>query len=88
MTIEYTAYERPRRLASATHLATMEIRGELTFDSVPAGTRMRWSWDVAPQGLLKLATPLVTSLGRRQETAIWTGLKRYLEGQASSGGTV
>jgi hypothetical protein len=88
MTIEYTAYERPRRLASATHLATMEIRGELSFAPVPAGARMRWSWDVAPQGLLKLATPLVARLGRRQETTIWTGLKRYLEGQALSGSMV
>jgi hypothetical protein len=66
----------------------MQIRGELTFDRVPVGTRMRWSWDVAPQGLLKLATPLVARLGRRQEAAIWTGLRRYLEEQASSGGTV
>ena len=82
MTIEFTAYERPRRLASATHLAAMEIRGELTFEPVPAGTRMRWSWNLAPRGLLRLATPLVAYLGRRQEAAIWAGLKRYLEGQA------
>ena len=82
MTIECTAYERPHRLASATHLAAMAIRGELTFEPVPAGTWMRWSWDLAPKGLLTLATPLVAYLGRRQEAAIWAGLKRYLEGQA------
>ncbi|MGN6561855.1 MAG: SRPBCC family protein [Thermomicrobiales bacterium] len=80
MIIEFTAYERPHRITSATHLATMESRGELTFDPVPAGTRMRWSWDVAPQGLLKMAPPLVARLGRRQEAASWAGPKRYLEG--------
>ncbi len=32
MTFEFTGYERPRRLASTTHLSAMEIRGELTFE--------------------------------------------------------
>jgi uncharacterized protein YndB with AHSA1/START domain len=81
MTTENTDYDRPRRLASTTRLATMDIQGGLTFDPVPEGTRMRWSWDVAPRGLLKLATPMVARIGGRQERAIWTGLKRVLEGQ-------
>lgn len=81
MTIEFTAYERPRRLASATHLATMDIQGILTFDPVPEGARMRWSWELEPQGMLKLMTPLVAWVGRRQEESIWAGLKRYLEAQ-------
>ena len=41
MTVEFTDYERPRRLASTTHLSAMEIRGSLTFEPVPEGTRMR-----------------------------------------------
>jgi hypothetical protein len=57
MTILWTGYERPRRLASTTQLSTMDIRGALTFDPAPAGTRMRWSWQVQPRGLLKLMTP-------------------------------
>ena len=81
MTIECTSYERPQRLASTTHLATMDIQGTLTFDPLPAGTRMRWAWQVQPCGLLKLLTPLVARMGRRQEQTIWTGLKRVLEGQ-------
>jgi hypothetical protein len=82
LAVEITAYERPRRLASATHLSTMEIRGTLAFDPVPEGTRMRWSWDVEPRGIFKLMTPLVARVGRRQEATIWAGLKRYLEEQA------
>jgi uncharacterized protein YndB with AHSA1/START domain len=81
MTIEFTAYEPPRLLASSTHLSNMDIQGTLTFDPVPAGTRMRWSWELYPKGVLKLLTPLVARLGRRQEQAIWTGLKQYLEEQ-------
>jgi len=40
---------------------------------------MRWSWDVRPRGLLRLITPLVGMMGRRQERVIWGGLKRLLE---------
>ena len=89
MTIEFTGYERPRRLASTTGLATLDIQGVLTFEPVPGGTRMRWSWDVAPRGLLKLMSPLVVRVGARQERAIWTGLKQLLEARdapTSAGG--
>lgn len=79
MTIEFTTYERPRRLGSSTHLSTMEIDGMLTFEPVPAGTRMRWFWDLHPHGAPKFLTPLVTYIGERQEKGLWTGLKRYLE---------
>jgi polyketide cyclase/dehydrase/lipid transport protein len=79
MTIEFTEYARPRRLASRTTLATMDISGTLTFDPDPGGTRLRWSWDVEPKGLLRAAGPVIAWMGRRQEKAIWTGLKTYLE---------
>lgn len=79
MTITFAAYDRPRRLTSSTHLSTMDILGTLTFEPVPEGTRMRWSWDLKPRGVLKLMTPLISRLGRRQEQTIWTALKRYLE---------
>ncbi|HET7518364.1 MAG TPA: SRPBCC family protein [Actinomycetes bacterium] len=81
MTTENTGYERPRRLASTTRLSTMDIQGALTFDPVPGGTRMRWSWQLQPRGLLKLMSPLLVRMGARQERAIWTGLKRLLEAQ-------
>jgi len=81
MVIEFTGYERPWRLASSTHMSSMDVQGALMFDSVPEGTRMRWSWDVQPGGILKLLSPLVAGVGRRQERSIWTGLKHLLEGQ-------
>jgi hypothetical protein len=84
MTIEFTDFERPWRLGSSTHMPTMEIQGALNFDPVPEGTRMRWSWDLQPQGVLRLLTPLITLMGRRQEETIWADLKRFLETQEGS----
>jgi uncharacterized protein YndB with AHSA1/START domain len=81
MVIEFTAFDRPRRLASSTRMSAMDVHGTLTFEPVPEGTRMRWSWELAPRGLLKLLTPVVARMGRRQEEAIWAGLKRVLEEQ-------
>jgi hypothetical protein len=89
MTTEFTGHDRPRRLASTSRLSTMEIRGILTFDPVPGGTRMRWSWDLEPRGPLELLAPVVARIGARQERAIWTNLKRLLEShgaRASAGG--
>lgn len=78
--IEFTDFQRPRLLASASHLSTMEIEGRLTFDPVSAGTRMSWSWELHPRGALKLLSPLVARMGRRHEERIWTELKHVLEG--------
>lgn len=79
MIIEVTAYDRPRRLASSTHMSAMDIHGTLTFDVVGDGTRMRWAWDVKPRGVFKLMTPLIGPMGKRQEERIWASLKHYLE---------
>ena len=81
MVIEFTGYQRPRRLSESVHMASMELQGGLTFDPVPDGTRMRWSWELQPRGILKLMSPLVARMGRSQEQRIWTGLKRLLEEQ-------
>jgi uncharacterized protein YndB with AHSA1/START domain len=81
MVIEFTDFERPRRLSSSTGMSVMDVRGTLTFDPVPEGTRMRWHWELAPRGYVRLLGPLVARMGRRQEEAIWAGLKRCLEEQ-------
>ena len=83
MVIECTEYERPRRLASLTTLSSMDIAYTLTFERVREGTRMRWSGEIEPHGMLKLMGPLVAWMGRRQELRIWTGLKAVLEGKVA-----
>ena len=79
MVIEFTEYERPRRLASKTTMSAMDIEYTLTFERVREGTRMRWSGEIEPHGMLKLMGPLVAWMGQRQELRIWTGLKGLLE---------
>lgn len=79
MTIEFTGYDRPRRLASTTHLSSMVIKGVLFFEPVAEGTSMKWVWDMELRGFYKLLAPVVRRMGDRQERAIWTGLKNVLE---------
>jgi Polyketide cyclase / dehydrase and lipid transport len=79
MLLETTDYQRPTRLANTTRMSSAEIHGALTFEPEIGGTRLRWSWDVKPKGAFKLFTPIIGRVGRRQESAIWASLKRYLE---------
>lgn len=85
MTIEITAYDRPRLLASATTMKQAEIEYTLTFEPVAEGTRMRWSGQVRPRGALRLLGPLVTWLGTRQEQRTWARMKAHLEGAPLAG---
>ena len=79
MVVEFTDFERTRRLGSVTRSSMMETEGALSFESVPSGTRMCWSWNVRPRGAMKLMAPFVGPIGRRQERGIWGRLKRLLE---------
>lgn len=79
MVTELTAYQRPQQYAATTHLSLMDTQGTVTFEPVPEGTLLRWAWQVEPRGALRLVAPIVARIGRRQEHAIWAGLKRVLE---------
>jgi uncharacterized protein YndB with AHSA1/START domain len=81
MTIQFTDYDRPHRIAERVQMKAMDLTGGLTFEPVDGGTRMRWSWNLDPHGVLRFMGPLVARMGRRQEKRIWTGLKHLLEGQ-------
>lgn len=92
MTVELTAFERPRLLGSVSRSLPRGRKGRplltvgsLTFDPVPEGTRMRWSWQVETPGAIGLLVPLVAWMGRRQERRVWCSLKRLMEEQAPSG---
>jgi len=79
MMIEFTGYDRPTRLTSATTMQQADISYTLTFEPVATGTRMRWSGQVQPKGVFKLLGPLIAWMGRHQEQRIWVSLKRHLE---------
>jgi len=63
MVIEITDYQPPHCLSSTTHMTSMDLHGTLTFDPDPEGTRMRWAWDLQPDGVLRLLSPLVATMG-------------------------
>ena len=79
MTTEFIGVERPRRIDETSSWRGWSSSGHLSFDPVPAGTLMSWSWDVRPKGVMRTMGPLVRSIGRRQERRIWTALKGLLE---------
>lgn len=79
MLIEFTGYDRPTRLASATTMQQAEISYTLTFQPAASGTRMRWSGQMRPKGAVKLLGPPIAWMGRRQEQRIWASLKQHLE---------
>lgn len=80
MTIEYTAFDRPRRLTSRSVMAGAVVQGSVRCDPIEGETRLSWDWQLSLSGLARLAGPLVARIGQRQETQIWSGLKHYLEG--------
>lgn len=84
MTIRVTEFERPRRIRERVEMQSMDLAGGLDFEATDTGTRMRWHWDLRPNGVLRFIGPLVASMGRRQERRIWTGLKWLLESRAVS----
>ena len=79
MTIELVDYGRPHHLGVLTAVDGTIIDGTMDFVPCPGGTRMSWDWDVRTSGGLKLLSPLVALMGRRQERRIWTALKDRLE---------
>jgi len=77
--IEVTRYERPSVLGTRSVIAGSTVVGGLRFEPVAPGTRFSWDWDVTVAGPARLLGPIVAIVGRRQERAIWTGLKDWLE---------
>ncbi len=72
-----------RNRGSATHISNMDINGTLVFEAQGQSTKMKWLWNIEPRGFLKLLGPIVRRMGKRQELAIWTGLKTVMEADAA-----
>ncbi|MDE3064985.1 MAG: SRPBCC family protein [Acidobacteriota bacterium] len=79
MVIEFTEFDRPRRLASSTTMPWGDVTGALDLVATGTGTRLEWTWVVRPRGFAKVMSPVVGLIGARAERACWEGLKRYLE---------
>lgn len=79
VTIEYTRFLRPSLIASRSRMPGAVVEGQLRCEPTGDGTRLSWDWTITTTGVMRLAGPLITVIGRRQERAIWSGLKRLLE---------
>ena len=77
--IEVTDFERPHVLGSRSVMAGSTVVGQIRLNPLGPGTRFSWDWDVQVGGPARLLAPLIGVIGRRQEHAIWAGLKQYLE---------
>ena len=77
--IEVTRYERPTVLGTRSVMGRSTAVGELRLEPLASGTLFSWDWDVSVAGAARLLDPVVAFIGRRQERAIWTGLKHWLE---------
>jgi uncharacterized protein YndB with AHSA1/START domain len=79
MSYEFTAYERPQRLAGRTIKGPVDVQSTETFDSVPGGTHFRWVMELKLRGIFKLMSPLVARrMGRNLDTLL-ANIKRLLE---------
>lgn len=79
MQIEYSAFDRPHLLSSATRMAVADFSGSLTFTEIPGGTRLQWSWQARPKGAMRLLAPLFGPFGARRERRTWAALRDHLE---------
>ena len=72
-------YDRPRRLHNVVRSSYMKVEGTLIFDKVGTGTRLRWKWDMALIGPMRVLSPVLVLIGPRWERRNWVGLQRYME---------
>ncbi|MDR6862030.1 SRPBCC family protein [Phycicoccus sp. 3266] len=81
--IEVTAFERPTEIATQSVMGRNTVLGRVRFDPAGSGTRLSWDWDVQVGTGARVLGPLVSVIGRRQERAIFGGLKHFLEDRAA-----
>jgi carbon monoxide dehydrogenase subunit G len=81
--IEITGFKRPSEMATRSVTGPSTVTGRLRFDPLTSGTRLSWDWDVKVGGGARVLDPLVAVIGRRQERAIWGGLKHFMENGAA-----
>ena len=79
MTLTILDYDRPHRLHNGVRSSYMEGDGTLTFEEVEAGTCLRWDWNMALVGPLRLLSPVFALIGPAWERRNWMSLKEYME---------
>ena len=74
-----SALRVPHRLHNEVRSAYMHVDGEVVFEPVAGGTRLRWDWDMRLVGWMRPLSPVLAVVGPRWERRNWVGLKHHLE---------
>src|SRR6266540_3111654 len=70
------------RSTAMTHIAgevTIDAPVDEVFDQVEGGTRLRWEWDMALVGPMRVLSLVLALIGPDWERRNWVGLKKYME---------
>ena len=79
MALTIMEYDRPRRLHNLVRSSYLRVDGVLTFEEVPGGTRLTWTWDTTLVGPMRILSPVLAAVGPAWERRNWIGLKNFLE---------
>jgi uncharacterized protein YndB with AHSA1/START domain len=79
MTMEVLEHDRPRLLRDRVRSSYLTVDGTLTFADADGRTRLRWDWDMALVGPVRVLSPVLALVGPRWERRNWVDLKRHVE---------
>lgn len=82
-TMEVTAYEPNRQWSFKSIKATVSHEAHLTFESISGGTQVNLTSLARPNGLLKLAMPIISRQLKKEFVSDFENLKQLLEGRGS-----
>lgn len=82
MSVEFTAFDPPNRLASRTSSMMMATTGEVTCTSDGDGTVLAWDWQYQLHGAVRVGGPVFSLVAGRWERRNWLRLRGLLEGRA------
>jgi hypothetical protein len=77
--IDLVELHRPDHLRWHITSASMDVHGEEHIIATGCGTQVRWTWDFATRGPLRVLGPLIGLAGRRIERKVWSGMKLTLD---------
>jgi hypothetical protein len=78
-----TEFDRPRDFTYEVVGKTMEITGRMSFVGAGAGTHVEGTFDMRPQGPMKLMLPLMAPLVRRDFPKQFASFKQLCESRAA-----
>jgi carbon monoxide dehydrogenase subunit G len=81
--IDLVDFNRPQHLSWHITSSGMDVHGEERLIADGHGTQVRWIWDFATRGPLRLLGPLIGLAGRRIENGVWSNMKRTLDSATS-----